>query len=169
MSALDWEVRAVAEDDRGAVRDLLVDAFGAAEEADLVDALRRDGDAEIELLAETEGRIIGYLMLSAMRRPERALGLGPVATAEPCRRQGVARSLIESGLALGAAGDWTMVFLLGDPAFYSQFGFATEPAQAFPSAYSGPYWQLAFLDEEAAPKSGDAEYARAFSALCPPE
>ncbi len=72
--------------DAGAVRAVLLAAFPTAVEADLVERLRDDGDCEIALVAEDEGRIVGHMLMSRMRvegggRTFRALGLAPVAVA----------------------------------------------------------------------------------------
>jgi putative acetyltransferase len=157
---LDWEIRAYEASDDMQVRKLLEAAFETDLESRLVDALRAEGSAVIELVAEWEGTIIGYVMLSRMTTPRGALGLGPVATAANARRQGVASSLIESGLALDTADDWHTVFVLGDLDYYERFGF--ERAERFTSPYQGPHWGVTFLDEDVAPKKGAADYASAF-------
>ena len=161
-SELDWEVRPYEEGDASSVRTLLTEAFETAAEAELAEALRADGDAEVEMVAEADGQVIGYIVLSPMSAPERALGLGPVATRPNYEGHGVASSLIETGLAIATANGFTTVFLLGDPAFYERFGFSVDDAAKFSSAYAGPYWQVTFLDDEEAPKSGEASYAPAF-------
>jgi len=163
VSDIDWEIRPYEESDASAVRALLVASFETATEADLAEALRADGDAEIELVADHEGEVLGYIILSPMQSPERSLGLGPVATSPNHRKQGIAASLIESGLGLATANDLTTVFLLGNPQFYEQFGFSVDAAAAFSSPYNGEFWQMATLDEEEAPTTGKADYAKAFS------
>jgi putative acetyltransferase len=160
---MDWEVRACEPDDHEAVAALLRKAFDSDAEARLVQALRDGGDAEIELVADAEGELLGYMMLSRMAAPDGSLGLGPVATASRVRRQGVAASLIESGLALATANDWHTAFVLGDLDYYGRFGFEAAPAKRFVSPYAGPHFGLTFLDEDAAPKSGRADYAPAFA------
>lgn len=161
MADIDWEIRPAEPRDHGAIRALLSASFDSPAEADLTDALRAAGDVEIELVADTGDEIIGHIVLSRMISPQSALGLGPVATAAPCRGSGVASSLIESGLALASANDWRLVFLLGDAAFYERYGFSVADAEAFTSPYAGPHWQVTFLDEDA-PRSGNAVYAEAF-------
>ncbi|MCQ8184224.1 GNAT family N-acetyltransferase [Parvularcula maris] len=164
MSELDWEVRSFEPADTESVRSLLLERFETPAEADLTEKLRTGGHAEIELVADASGRIVGHIILSLMQSPARALGLGPVATAKGFEGQGIASSLIESSLALATAHDFQLAFLLGDPGFYERFGFSVDDATRFKSAYDGPYWQVAFLDEDA-PKSGKAEYAAPFGEL----
>jgi putative acetyltransferase len=158
----DWEIRPCEPSDTGAIRELLLNRFGSSSEADLVEELRHGGHAEVELVASSEGRLLGYVLLSRMEEPEGALGLGPVATAPGMEGRGIASSLIESSLALATANDWQLVFLLGDHKFYERFGFSVEDAASFASPYAGPHWQVTFLDDEA-PRSGIAAYAPPFA------
>jgi putative acetyltransferase len=80
------------------IRTLLVEAFPTPDEADLVERLRDGGYAEIGLTATEEERVIGYLLLSRMSAPMKALGLAPLAVAADKRRLGIGQSLIEAGL-----------------------------------------------------------------------
>lgn len=162
MTDIDWEIRPYEESNAGEVRALLEAAFETTAEAELAEALRKDGDAEIELIADADGEAVGYIILSRMSSPERALGLGPIAAAEHARKIGVGSSLIESSLALATANDWHLVFLLGDPQYYERFGFSVEAADRFTSPYAGSFFQVAILDEDEAARTGEAVYAAAF-------
>lgn len=161
---LDWELRSYQPSDQASVRRLLTAGFETIAEADLAEKLRAEAYSEIELVAASQGEIVGYVILSRMAKPGGALGLGPVATKAGLEGMGVASSLIESALALAAAADWQLVFLLGEPRFYERFGFSAEDAARFESAYNSPYWQVALLSEDA-PAAGEADYAPPFSEL----
>jgi putative acetyltransferase len=163
MSEIDWEIRPYEAGDEAAVNALLQEVFDTDAEARLVRKLRADGDAVIELVADSEGMVLGYLMMSSMSRPDKTLGLGPVATATDKQRLGIASSLIESGLALALVNDQTAVFLLGEPSFYERFGFEAEAASKFQSPYAGPHFMMAVLDDDEAPRGGEAVYAPAFA------
>src|SRR3984893_18830563 len=65
--------------DRPAVRTVVEAAFPMPAEAQLVDQLRAEGDAEISLVAVDDDVIVGHVMFSRMTAEFRALGLGPVA------------------------------------------------------------------------------------------
>jgi putative acetyltransferase len=164
-----WLIRPENPGDRAAVRALLVEAFPTAAEADLVERLRRDGDARMALVAvEAAGRVVGQITLSAMRAPFRALGLAPVAVAADRRRRGIAAALIEESIGLARAAGWQGIFVVGDPAYYTRFGFDAGAAAAFESAYAGPYLMLLALDRDAVSRArGRAEYAPAFAGLEP--
>ena len=51
-------VRPAGSDDHDAIRTLVEDAFGQADEAGLVDRLRLSGDAAIELVAVDDSTIV---------------------------------------------------------------------------------------------------------------
>lgn len=160
------DVREEIATDYDAVRTVIEAAFGQPAEADLVDALRRDGDAEISLVAVEGDAIVGQILLSRMTAPVRALGLAPVSVMPSHQGIGVGSKLIQESLALAKAKGWEAVFLLGDPGYYSRFGFRTDTAEVFTSPYAGPYFMaLELVDGALTDKDGDVGYARAFAAL----
>jgi len=146
-------------------------AFATDAEARLVDMLRSDGDLLFSHVAEEDGAIIGHIALSPMDvladdRPIKALGLGPVAVA-PSRQNGSKGSqLVHAAINWAQANEWQLIILLGNPAYYSRFGFSVEDAAPFSSPFAGPYFQALWLDAPTQkPQSGRAEYAPAFGRL----
>lgn len=97
-------------------------------EASIVEKLRADGALALSLVAEKEGEVIGYLAASAARiGTQEGWGLiGPLAVLPSRHRQGIGTALMSEALARlrtngrGAA-------LVGDPAYYSRFGFRAFP------------------------------------------
>jgi putative acetyltransferase len=92
--------------------------------------LRRAGALTVSLVAEEAGHIVGQAAFSPIEidgRPSDWYGLGPIAVAPARQRSGIGSALIEEGLGrlhgLGAAG----CMLVGDPGYYSRFGFRNEP------------------------------------------
>jgi putative acetyltransferase len=149
-----------------AVRRLHIDAFPTPAEADLVEQLRRNGDAIVSLVAIDGEHVVGHAMFSAMRAPFKALGLGPVSVVSDRRRLGVAAELIKQGIARAHAKQWDAIFVLGSPAYYSRFGFSAGAASGFVSPYAGPHLMvLALGGASLAPRSGRIDYAPAFAAL----
>ncbi|ARS26178.1 GNAT family N-acetyltransferase [Sphingomonas sp. KC8] len=152
--------------DSAAIARLLESAFPADDEARLVDRLRADGDLTISLVAELAGNIVGHVALSPMTAPFRALGLAPVAVDEDYRRRGIAARLIELSLEQARQDGWAAVFVLGDPAYYTRFGFSVADAAGFACAYAGPHMMVLALDSRGLPvRAGDIAYAPAFAAL----
>jgi putative acetyltransferase len=52
-----------------------------------------------------------------------ACGLAPVAVLPRFQGQGIGSALIRSGLSRCRDLDWQVVFVVGEPAYYSRFGF----------------------------------------------
>ncbi len=151
--------------DRSAVCAVIEAAFPTPAEAQLVDQLRADGDAEISLVAVDDDVVVGHVMFSRMTAEFRALGLGPVAVLPTRQRSGVGSLLVKRGLARAGADRWKMVFVLGDPAYYRRFGFDPTLASGFASPYAGPHLMALGLARPLPRLSGKIDYAPAFAAL----
>jgi putative acetyltransferase len=150
--------------DRGAIRALHLCSFPTADEADLVERLRDEGDVVFSLVAEVADCLAGHVLFSRMTAPFPALGLAPVAVFPEWRGQGMAARLIEAGLAMAGA-NWDAVFVLGEPAYYGRFGFEVAAAQGFQSPYAGPYFMVRALKSQLPAADGRVDYPKAFAAL----
>ncbi len=84
--------------------------------------------ADLCLVAAEGGRLVGAIRHWPVRlRGRPALLLGPLAI-DPARRgQGIGGGLIRASLAKAEALGHRLVFLVGDPAYYAQHGFAVAP------------------------------------------
>jgi putative acetyltransferase len=69
-----------------------------------------------------------------------------------------------AGLDRLAARSETLVFVLGDPAYYERFGFGVDTAKPFACMYSGPHF-MALRLSDAAPLAGEISYPAAFDRL----
>lgn len=156
-------VRLEMPGDHDAIRRVHLESFLSAEEADLVDVLRADGDSVLSLIAEMDGVVIGHVLFSRMASPPRALGLAPVAVLPSFRCRGCAARLIEAGLARAAGQGWHIVFVLGG-SYYHRFGFDPARAALFQSPYAGPHFMAKAFSANA-PRQGVAAYAPAFARL----
>lgn len=157
-------IRAARPRDAAAIRAVLTAAFPSPAEADLVDALRHDGDLALTLVAEAGGEIRGMVAFSRLASPERALALAPLAVVPSMQRQGIGTALVEAGIALaGGRGD-RLILVLGAPGFYGRFGFSAAAAQRYPSPYDGPHLMALALGGEA-PAAAPAIYPPAFAGL----
>jgi putative acetyltransferase len=128
--------------DRDAVRDVQRRAFGGGDDglvvADLVDSLRAtitptDG---LSLVAEVDGQIAGHVMFtrSLLDAPQQLVEvqvLSPLAVAPGCQKRGIGSALVRQGLKALAERPVPVVFLEGDPAYYSRFGFTRGDDQGF--------------------------------------
>lgn len=172
MTKSDYMITDVVTDDHAGVRELLVAAFGAPGEAGLVEALRADGDVAFELVAaEDAGPPIGHILFSKLKAPFPALALAPVAVTPDRQGRGIGSALIRAGLARAAREGWQGIFVLGEPDYYTRFGFSAGLAEKFTSPYAGPAFMACFPGPTpqalAMPPAleGDISYAPAFSAL----
>jgi len=162
-------VRPERAGDEVAVRALLVAAFGREAEADLVERLRRDGALALALVAERADEACGFvafpkLIVEADGAPHGAVGLAPIAVAAGHRRCGIGSVLIREGHRLLEDGGYSLSFVLGDPAYYARFGYASSAAQEFECLYAGPHFMALRLNSRA-PTYGSVRYPAAFASL----
>ncbi len=157
-------IRTAGPSDHQEIRALLLAAFSSPAEANLVEQLRGDGDVVVELAAERDCGIIGHILFSPMTAPFRALALAPIAVLPNQQRQGIGSCLIEAGHECARREGWDAIFVLGEPAYYSRFGYSVAAARPFTSPYAGAYFMMLPLTEKLLPR-GDVAHAKAFAAL----
>ena len=106
-------------------------SFPTELEARLVGLLRTAGRLPVSLVAKVGGAVVGHIAFSPVTAASGAAGAGlaPVAVAEPHRRQGVAAELVRLGLEACRIAGFGWVVVMGEPAYYSRFGF--RPAAEF--------------------------------------
>jgi len=154
--------------DQEEVRDLLKASFPGSGEALLVDRLRSARKIVLSLVAEDRGVVIGYvafsrLMIEGGDAPFPAVALAPLAVYPEYQQQGIATQLIrESHACLAALGE-TLSVVLGEPAYYTRFGYTNRRAARFESEYQSPF--LMALSFGSAPAEGRLVYPAAFRAL----
>lgn len=150
--------------DHAAIREVLLAAFPGSAEADLVEQLRTDDDAAIELVAEVDRTIIGHILFSPVEAGFRALALAPLAVFPDNQRQGVGSALVGAGHDLARNQGWTAIFVLGDPGYYGRFGYDRALAAGFDSPYAGPHFMVLALHGELPGRRGAVRHAPAFAA-----
>ena len=125
------EIRQERFADIQAIQQIHLQSFPTPAEANLVDALRTANHLLVSLIAIVDGKVVGHVAFSPVSAVTGKLGfgLGPVAVLPAHRKKGLAATLINTGIAecknLGFG--WGVV--LGNPAYYSRFGF--RPASQF--------------------------------------
>lgn len=137
-SASDLIIRAQRPGERAAVREVIIRAFGRPVVADLAEALQDSpaGAAGLSFVADMDGRLAGHAQLSrswldAPRRLVEVLVLSPVGVIPECQRQGIGGRLVRHALAEAARAGAPLVFLEGDPRYYSRFGFGPAREHGF--------------------------------------
>ena len=160
-------IRREKSGDEKAIYALTRAAFATAKhssgtEADIVDALRDAGALRLSLVAEAAGEIVGHVAFSSVTiagRDEGWMGLGPISVAPDRQGSGIGSALVREGLdhirKVGAGG----CVLVGDPAYYSRFGFKGGTALTYEGVEAQYVQQLAFDGEL---RSGFLRYCDAF-------
>jgi predicted N-acetyltransferase YhbS len=104
----------------------------------------------LSFVARAQRRVVGSVQLwnvsAGPRRP--ALLLGPLAVACDCRNRGIGTALVRRALSEAREREHRVVLLVGDAAYYSRFGFASEKTQAL--WLPGPYKRHRLLAVELA-------------------
>lgn len=127
--------------DYASIRDFVKTAFETAKvadgtEQDVMDTIR-SGDKyipELALIAEHDGEMVGYIMLSKTtvvhgNNMFNGLLVAPVCTRLDIRNEGVGSQMIKKALDMARDSGYTAAFLAGDRNYYSRFGFV--PASTF--------------------------------------
>jgi putative acetyltransferase len=155
--------------DAAAIHSVHIESFPTPAEARLVDLLRAADSLLVSLVAEVDDIIVGHVAFSAVTAAtgKPGAGLAPIAVAGPYRGRGIAAELVRAGLdACRAAGiGWAVV--LGDPAYYSRFGFRPAVEFGLSSEYgAGSAFQALELIPGALPVGARlVRYAAAFATL----
>jgi predicted N-acetyltransferase YhbS len=170
MDHANIEIRAEAAEDTEAIHRLTKIAFANAKfsshtEHFIVDALRKAGELTISLVAVTvDGRVVGHVAMSPViisSGTKDWYGLGPVSVAPDQQRKGIGSALVKEALTrlrtLGGHG----CVLLGDPAFYSRFGFSNQSSLEYLSAPREHFQALSF---DAYMPAGSIQFQPAFDA-----
>ena len=164
-------IRQERPEDADAIREILVAAFGREAEARLVDRLRASGKITCALVAEEKGRLLGQVVFSAiaigeMRAP--AVALAPLAVMPAFQRLGIGSALASAGLERLRQEQGQRVLVLGDPGYYTRFGFVPASRYGLKSPFPAP--EDAFMAIELQPGafkgvSGVAQYGHEFDDL----
>lgn len=142
-------IRPEAPSDIAAIHEVNVLAFGRAEEADLVDALRGT-EAWVPALSlvavreEAAGEVVvGHALFCRVgietgEGVVEALSLGPVAVRPERQRAGVGGLLIRAGLEHAEELGFRAAVVLGHPEYYPRFGFLPANRFGISTAYDVP-------------------------------
>jgi putative acetyltransferase len=117
-------------------------AFGRPQEADLVDALRRDCAGLLSLVALQDGVLVGHILFSPVTVTGAGgslggMGLAPLAVHPDRQSQGIGARLVRRGLVQLARGGCPFVVVLGHPGYYPRFGFERASRYGVSSQWPG--------------------------------
>lgn len=135
-----FQIRNARPKDQGSTNKVHRAAFDSPAEAQLVELLRKRGKASISLIAEIQNQIAGHILFSpvSLEPPASgwyALGLAPIGVLPQHQGQGIGSALINTGLQQCRSQGVELVFVLGDPGYYSRFGFRRADDFGFSNEY----------------------------------
>lgn len=159
----DRTFRVMTDADRPAVQDLTTRAFGQPDEARIIEQLEKDGDVVLQLVAESDGQIVGHILFYRVGVHGRlgAVGLGPMSVDPWVQKEDIGKGLVLHGLKMLNDVNVPIVFVLGHDWFYPKFGFSVEQAAEFKTPLSGPHF-MALRMRHGPPMSGRLIFPEAF-------
>lgn len=162
-------IRSELPSDAAAIEAVTIAAFSTAEHSSgteqfIVRALRDSGQLTVSLVAEEDGRIVGHAAVSPVTITTGSpgwYGLGPVSVVPEQQGRSIGTMLITHALeglrTSGAAG----CVVLGEPGYYSRFGFSADPSLVLPGV-PAEYFQAIVFD--GARPVGEVAYHASFEA-----
>lgn len=106
--------------------------FSNGTEVQAIKTMREDGDLLLSLVMVQDDEVIGHIAFSPVTLGDRAsgsdgwIGLGPVSIAPERQREGWGNRLVSDGLARMRQHGKAGCVLIGNPAYYSRFGFRND-------------------------------------------
>lgn len=160
-------IRRASPSDYPAIRAIIRHAFDQADEANLVEQLRADGDVLCEFVAATDIAVQGHILYSRLKIEREAetlncAALAPVAVLPAFQRTGLGKALIAAGNARCGELGCAAIIVLGHPDHYPQCGFSAAAAESLEAPFSGPAFMALELRPDALKAGGRVRYARAF-------
>jgi putative acetyltransferase len=164
-------VRPETEADSVAIRELVTEVFRSDAEARLVERLRNEGHILVSLIVADDQRIVGNVVFSHVPiftegRTIEAAALAPMAVHRDYQHLGIGSALVNEGLRICKQRGKDAVIVLGDPRYYTRFGFSSELAAGIRSKYSGTSFMAIELTPQVLRRTkGTAAYPSAFDDL----
>jgi putative acetyltransferase len=136
-------IRESTDTDLSDVLRINTEAFGQADEADLVGDLLEDSTAKplLSLLALDVESPVGHILFTRVVVEGQDLAaaiLAPMAVLPQAQGKGVGGALVRAGLSQLESDGVALVFVLGHPGFYPRYGFRPAGALGFEAPYPIP-------------------------------
>lgn len=163
------KIRQETPADIAAIEIVTIAAFQNAAHTDhteqfIVAALRNASQLTVSLVAEDEGAVIGHVAISPVTISDGATkwyGLGPISVSPDRQGQGIGAGMMRHALEALRSLDAAGCVVLGDPGYYSRFGFNPESSLVLPDV--PPEYFQAILFNGSLPV-GAVSYHDAFTA-----
>ncbi|MBY0756768.1 N-acetyltransferase [Clostridium sardiniense] len=170
---MDIMIREENNKDFNEVYDVVRLAFENAEHTDhnehnLVNRLR-NSDAfikELSLVVEGDEKIIGHIMITKIKIGEHtSLALAPLSVLPKYHGMGIGRELILEGHKIAKDLGYSSVIILGDPNYYSRFGYVAASKWRIKAPFEVPdenFMAIELIDNGLKDVSGEVIYAKEF-------
>lgn len=145
------KIRHETQEDIKSIHDINLSCFETDGEACLVDKLRLVAKPFLSLVAIEKDEVIGHILFTSVTVEGlhiNAMGLGPMAVSPQMQGRGVGSSLVKDGLSICRQNNVDAVFVLGEPEYYTKFGFelASEKGLYYKSDKFAPYFMCIELN-----------------------
>lgn len=174
-------IRSAEPEDKDLIRQIYLLAFDL-NERELVSDLAiklldmNSNPGHLNLVSEINDELVGHISFSPVYdlNEEKALGaiLAPLAVLPEHQNCGVGTGLVESGLQILRDRNIDIVFVYGDPAYYSKFGFGKEITENFRPPFPLQYphgWQALAMRQRSESGALVKKQLKCVSALCKKE
>ena len=171
------EIRPYRDEDAPAVRRVHSRAFGGREdEARLVESLHAAGAAPVSLVAalDSDGLVVGHVLFSPVELldgrgddPPAVAGLAPVAVLPEHQGRGIGSRLVRDGLEACRRAGYGAAVVLGEPGYYSRFGFERASAKGLGNEYGADehFMAVELVDGALGGAGGTVRYRKEFGGL----
>jgi len=138
--------------DVGMIAEVTIAAFKTLEisnhtEQFIIEALRAAKALTVSLVAEVDGRVVGYIAFSPVIISDGTrnwYGLGPVSVLPAYQRQGIGKALIQEGLSRLKDMNAQGCCLVGHPDYYRKFGFTNMSGLVHEGVPQEAFFALSF-------------------------
>ena len=132
-------IRPAEPRDYAAIAAVTTAAFGGPAEAKIIEDVRAEGAALVDLVAmDDDGSVVGHILFSRMRcdPPRFFAGLAPVSAAPGRQSSGIGTQLCRQGIEACRVLGVEAVVVLGHVDYYPRFGFSRAAAAPIASPYA---------------------------------
>lgn len=169
---LDIQIRKERREDFRQIREVVKDAFAHAEHSDgdehnLIERIRDSSDyiPDLSLVAVSGDIVLGHIMFSRISVGQsEAIALAPLSVKTDCQRLGIGKLLVTAGHRLACKMGYSCSVVLGDPDYYSKFGYEKASNHGIIAPFDVPdeYYMVCELDKNCDIPKGYVKYSDAF-------